>query len=66
LWTISVDCDARGQLQTNELEEEERASGSASGIYRHIAVESEAAIFGSPLFKRVHEIEKWKAIMFEG
>jgi hypothetical protein len=36
------------QEQANDLEEEERASRSASGIYRKIAVESEGAISGSP------------------
>jgi hypothetical protein len=41
------------------LEEEERASGSANGIYRHIAVKLEGAIFGSSLFERVYEIGKW-------
>jgi hypothetical protein len=49
------------------LEEEERASRSTSGIYRHIAVESEGAILASSFFKKVHEIEKWKArIIFQG
>jgi hypothetical protein len=45
----------------NESEEEERASGSASGIYRHIAIESEGAIFGSLPLKRVYEIEKMES-----
>jgi hypothetical protein len=43
------------------LEEEERASESTSGIYRHIAVELKGAKNGSSLFKRVYEIEKMES-----
>ena len=40
-------------------------SGSASGIYRQIAIKLEGAILAPSLFKRVLFIKskKWKAIM---